>query len=104
MTNAPDSPEFEFAPTVPSEPYWLNEARTCRYFSEDGVSLGYIQLGTGSARSTWFSYVGDDTEPITPGGRADREAAKSDVVRMVEIEVGLRAAEQEYRDEQRRKR
>ncbi len=93
-----------FSPLVPSEPRWLNEARACRYVSAVGIELGRVQLGEGTARSIWFGYVGKDTTPITPGGRTDREEAKSDVVRMVEIDVGLMATQQEYLDEQRRKR
>lgn len=97
MPNRPDIPDYEFSPPVIDGPYWKNDARICTYFSEVHQSLGCVRLGEGAARHTWFSYVGNDTEPITPGGRADREAAKSDVVRMAEIAVGLMVVEQEYR-------
>lgn len=99
MSHTPDSPEYEFTPAVHDEPYWINNIRMCRYVSEVGVQLGYVQLGEGTARNIWFSYIGNDVVPITPGGRTDREEAKSDVVRMAEIDVGLMATEQEYRDE-----
>ncbi len=102
MPDTPDTTEYEFTPATPSDPYWKNEAMLCLYYSEIGVQLGYVKLGEGTARHLWFGYVGNDTMPVTPGGRTSREEAKSDVVRMHEVAVGLNVAEMEFRAEQRR--
>lgn len=104
MSSTPDTPDYEFAPAVHNEPYWLNTPRTCRYLSEVGMELGHVQLGEGSACNIWFSYIGNNTKPITPGGRFDREAAKDDVVRAIDLDVDLIVAEQEYQRERRRQR
>ena len=76
------NPDERVVPDMPTEPYWENTPKRCRYISAIGKELGYIQRGSGTTSDKWFSFLGsteESRERSAGDGLTDREAAKAEV-------------------------